>query len=84
MNALRNCINQDQDIYGGKPVFNGTRVPVESLFDYLSGGDTLAEFLDDFPSVTKEQAISVLGIANKIMMSGKVEEIFAKVESADA
>lgn len=53
-------IVRDPDILGGTPVFRGTRVPVQTLLDYFSGGDSLGEFLDDFPSVTQEQAIEVL------------------------
>ena len=51
------------DILSGTPVFMGTRVPVRSLFDYLEGGDTLEEFLHQFPSVKREQAIAVLDAA---------------------
>jgi len=50
----------DSDILGGTPVFAGTRVPVETLFDYLSEGDPLDAFLDDFPTVSREQAVAVL------------------------
>jgi uncharacterized protein (DUF433 family) len=53
----------DPEILGGTPVFRGTRVPVKALFDYLRGNDTLAEFLDDFPTVSEEQAIAVLKAA---------------------
>jgi uncharacterized protein (DUF433 family) len=53
-------IKRDDDILGGTPVFAGTRVPVQTLFDYLEEGDTLDEFLDDFPSVTREHAVKVL------------------------
>ena len=55
-----NVINIDPEILGGTPVFRGTRVPIESLFDHLEGGVSLDEFLDDFPTVKKEQAIEVL------------------------
>jgi uncharacterized protein (DUF433 family) len=48
------------EILGGTPVFVGTRVPVQSLFDYLEGGDTLNEFLKQFPSVRREQAVAAL------------------------
>ena len=48
------------EILGGRPVFKGTRVPVESMFDYLEGGISLDEFLYDVPSVTREQALRVL------------------------
>jgi uncharacterized protein (DUF433 family) len=53
-------IKRSEDILGGTPVFTGTRVPVQTLFDYLEGGDSLDEFLDDFPSVSREHAIKVL------------------------
>lgn len=52
-------INIDPDILGGTPVFLGTRVPIESLFDHLEGGVSIDEFLDDFPTVTREQAIEL-------------------------
>ena len=58
-------INIDPEILGGTPVFRGTRVPIESLFDHLEGGDSIDEFLDDFPTVKKEQAIEVLAIADR-------------------
>ncbi len=50
----------DPQIQGGVPVFAGTRVPVKTLFDWLEGGETLDAFLDDFPSVSRVQAIAVL------------------------
>jgi uncharacterized protein (DUF433 family) len=53
-------IQRDDDILGGTPVFAGTRVPVQTLFDYLEEGDSLDEFLDDFPAVTRDHAIKVL------------------------
>jgi uncharacterized protein (DUF433 family) len=53
-------ITRSDDILGGTPVFAGTRVPVQTLFDYLEEGDTLDEFLDDFPAVSREHAIKVL------------------------
>ncbi|MCC6455775.1 MAG: DUF433 domain-containing protein [Caldilineaceae bacterium] len=53
-------IVRDPDILGGTPVFRGTRVPVQALLDYFSGGQSLNEFLDDFPSVTHDQAVEVL------------------------
>ncbi len=53
-------ITCDPDTLGGTPVFAGTRVPVETLFDYLSEGDPLNIFLDDFPTVSREQAVAVL------------------------
>jgi Uncharacterized conserved protein len=56
----RNLISVDPQVQGGVPVFSGTRVPVKNLFDYLESGDTLDEFLADFPSVAREVAVAVL------------------------
>jgi len=53
-------IVSDPEILGGTPCFRGTRVPVDSLIHYLEAGDTLDEFLDNFPSVTKEAAVAAL------------------------
>jgi uncharacterized protein (DUF433 family) len=58
--SMTDLINRSDDILGGTPVFAGTRVPVQTLFDYLEEGDTLDEFLDDFPAVTREHAVQVL------------------------
>jgi len=60
-------INIDPEIMGGTPVFTGTRVPIQTLFDYLEGGDSLEEFLEGFPSVDREKAIEVLNIAEKLV-----------------
>ena len=57
---LNSLITTDPEILGGTPVFAGTRVPVESLFKYLEGNYTLDEFLDCFPTVTREMAVEVL------------------------
>jgi len=62
MMNLDQIVHRDPDILGGTPVFRGTRVPVRSLFDYLEGGDTLDEFLRQFPSVRREQAIALLDL----------------------
>lgn len=56
-------ITSSPDVLGGVPVFRGTRVPVSTLLDFLEGGDTLDEFLQQFPTVTREQAIAVLEFA---------------------
>ena len=58
--AQEPLIQRDDNILGGTPVFAGTRVPVQTLFDYLEEGDTLDEFLDDFPAVSREHAVEVL------------------------
>jgi uncharacterized protein (DUF433 family) len=61
-------IVKDQDILGGTPVFRGTRVPFQALLDYLEGGQTLDEFLDDFPTVTREAAIAALEFAKSLLV----------------
>ena len=58
-------IARDPDILGGTPVFAGTRVPIKAIFDYLGAGDDLDEFLDDFPSVRREQALGLLELARE-------------------
>lgn len=60
-------IHCDPEILGGTPVFIGTRVPLRALIDYIEGGHALAEFLDDFPTVTREQVVSVLGEAEEAL-----------------
>ena len=60
---LAECIEKNPERLGGEPVFRGTRVPVKSLFDHLSAGDSLETFLDDFPGVTREQFRVVLEAA---------------------
>lgn len=62
-------IHSDPEIQGGTPVFLGTRVPVKNLFDYLEGNHSLAEFLDDFPSVSREQALMALKLARDALTS---------------
>ena len=61
---LAELITCDREIVSGTPVFAGTRVPIKNLFDYLEGGHDLAEFFEDFPSVSEEQARRVLELAN--------------------
>lgn len=60
-------IHSDPEIQGGVPVFFGTRVPVKNLFDYLQSGDTLDQFLEDFPSVSREQAVAALELAREAL-----------------
>jgi uncharacterized protein (DUF433 family) len=73
---IQDIVNIDQEILSGQPVFMGTRVPVDSLFDHLEAGISLDEFLDDFPSVTKEQAVGLLEIASKFLTSQKADQIY--------
>jgi uncharacterized protein (DUF433 family) len=70
MIARTDVIHTDPDILSGTPVFVGTRVPAQSLFDYLEGGDTLDEFLRQFPSVTRGQAIAALDLARDSVLAG--------------
>jgi uncharacterized protein (DUF433 family) len=65
----RVVVHSDPEILGGTPVFVGTRVPAQSLFDYLEGGETLDEFLRQFPSVDRAQAITVLDMARESIVS---------------
>jgi uncharacterized protein (DUF433 family) len=62
-------IHSDPEIMGGTPVFLGTRVPVQTLVDYLEAGDPLDEFLEDFPSVSRDQAIAVLELAKELLLA---------------
>jgi uncharacterized protein (DUF433 family) len=62
-------IVKNSEILGGTAVFRGTRVPFQALLDYLEGGQTLDEFLDDFPTVTREAAISALELAKSLVVS---------------
>jgi len=62
-------IVKDPEILGGMPVFRGTRVPFKNLVDYLEGGHTVDEFLDDFPSVTREAAIAALEQAKELVVA---------------
>jgi len=65
----RSVIVSDPEIMGGTPCFAGTRVPVDSLIDYLEAGDSLAEFLDNFPSVSREAAIAALEEAKVLLLT---------------
>ena len=67
MRRLGDIVHSDPDILGGTPVFVGTRVPFKNLIDYLAGGDPLTEFLDDFPGVSREQAIAGLELARSLV-----------------
>jgi uncharacterized protein (DUF433 family) len=69
MPTLTDVIHSDPDILGGTPVFVGTRVPAQSLIDYLAAGDTLDQFLDAFPSVSREQAVAALEWARDALLT---------------
>ncbi len=69
MEKKSSVVHSDAEILGGTPVFIGTRVPLKALMDYLEGGHTLDGFLDDFPSVTREQAVAALEEAKEYLVS---------------
>jgi uncharacterized protein (DUF433 family) len=66
------AINIDPETMGGTPVFTGTRVPIQALFDYIETGETLDEFLENFPTVKKDYALQVLQMARKTLTTEKV------------
>jgi uncharacterized protein (DUF433 family) len=68
-NVASSVIIKNPDILGGVPVFANTRVPFQALLDYLEGGETLDEFLDDFPTVTREAAIAALEEAKALVIA---------------
>lgn len=74
---IKDLITIDPETMGGQPVFKGTRVPVESLFDHLEAGISLDDFLDDFPTVNKEQAVAVIEVAGKLLSSKNIGELYA-------
>jgi uncharacterized protein (DUF433 family) len=76
MYRVKDYIDINKEILGGNPVFKGTRVPIQSLFDHLEKGISLDEFLDDFPTVEKQQAIAVIEIASKLVTSKNIEQIY--------
>ena len=65
----QDIVERDPEILGGTPVFRGTRVPIQTLFDYLEAGESLDEFLDDFPTVTREQALRLLESAKELVLA---------------
>lgn len=65
---LESVFHSDREILGGAPVFVGTRVPVQSLFDHLEAGDSIHDFLEGFPSVRQEQVIAVLEASRKELL----------------
>lgn len=70
MPVIQSVIHSDPEILGGTPVFVGTRVPVQTLLDYLERDRDLSEFLEDFPTVTREQAVAALKEAKLLLVSG--------------
>ena len=76
---LKDLITIDNEILGGQTVFKGTRVPVESLFNHLEAGISLDVFLEDFPTVTKEQAIALLDWSSKLLNTKNIDQLYASI-----
>ena len=72
---IRELITIDNEILGGQTVFKGTRVPVETLFDHLEAGISLDQFLEDFPTVSREQAIALLDWANTLFNTKNLDQL---------
>lgn len=68
MSLTNTVITKDPDVLGGTPVFRGTRVPFQAMLDYLEGGQTLDDFLDDFPTVNRETAVHALEHAKMLVV----------------
>jgi uncharacterized protein (DUF433 family) len=70
MSSNKNLVEIDPEKLGGTPVFFGTRVPIQNLFDCLEGGESLDEFLDQFPTVTREQVLAILEESKERLLVG--------------
>jgi len=66
---IEELIDRNPERMSGTPVFSGTRVPIKHLFDYLEGGESLEEFLDQFPTVSREQAVAVLSASRESLLN---------------
>jgi uncharacterized protein (DUF433 family) len=62
-------IVKNHEVLGGTPVFRGTRVPIQTLFDYLEGGETLEDFLEGFPTVSRDMAVAALEEAKHLLLA---------------
>ncbi len=76
MNNLQSVIISDPNILGGLPVFEGTRVPVKILFQHLEKGIPLEEFLEDFPTVSREQATAVLAFFGRVVTTDNIQKLY--------
>jgi len=76
---IADIITISQEIQSGTPVFKGTRVPIQSLFWHLESGVTIDEFLEDFPSVTKNQVIQLLELSSKMVNTPQVIQFYETV-----
>jgi uncharacterized protein (DUF433 family) len=79
MLRIKDYISVDKEILSGQTIFKGTRVPIQSLFWHLEKGISLDDFLDDFDTVTKDQATAVLAIAGTIVSSKNIGRLWATV-----
>jgi len=70
---LQAVVSVAPDVMSGTPVFRGTRVPVKNLLDYLAAGDSLDEFLEQFPTVKREQAVALIEVAEELLLSAADE-----------
>jgi uncharacterized protein (DUF433 family) len=77
---MLDVIQSNPNILGGTPVFTGTRVPLEAFFDHLESGVTIEDFILDFPSVTKEQCVWVLEIAEHLLTSPKLYQFYESLD----
>lgn len=76
MKSIREVVEVNQEILGGQAVFKGTRVPIESLFDYLETGESLDLFLSEFPGVQRDQALAVLAIASRMVSNNNFIQLY--------
>ena len=67
--TIDTLITCDAEIMSGTPVFKNTRVPIKNLIDYLETGESLDDFLEDFPSVSREQAVHILVLAREVLLT---------------
>ena len=79
--AIDSVITCDDEILSGTPVFRRTRVPIKNLIDYLEAGDSLDDFLDDFPSVNREQAIQALELAKEVLLTQAYANSYRRVSA---
>lgn len=71
--SVTDVISVDPEVMSGTPVFRGTRVPAKHLLDYLAAGDSIDEFLDQFPTVKREQAVALIEVAEQLLLSAADE-----------
>ena len=76
---ISDIVTIDENIQSGAPVFKGTRVPIQSLFWHLESGVSIDDFILDFPSVTKDQAINLLELSNDMINNPKLLDLYANI-----